>query len=268
MAITDSVTAAIHQRSSRRFKGKPVMESDAFDRSPVGARRSVTFGPFEDAPTDNPFSATPAPAALTWLVWHQLQRHDVEAQELELAEPDDYRTDEDREELHAQHCPLCARLGRWYRDGRTVTFTACGHDFPVPDKPQQTRTSDNARRPRGTAALLMDDDERTGRITFEDGTLLAVRQLMLTQFPERGQYGEERWQITTTVANGSYVPEGTVAIRRVEILTRPRSVPFSLTKAIVAVADAEAPRPVITIQWRPNDKRDIEAAATPLSRPA
>jgi hypothetical protein len=188
-------------------------------------------------------------------MWQELQRRQIQAQQAELDEPDDFPTDADRDELYEQLCPACGVASRWTRQARKVEFVACGHDFPVPQKPAPAPEVTSACRPRGTAVQLMDGDLRKGTVMFDDGTLVAALRFMWTQFPELGQYGEERWQVTTTVAKGAYVPEGPVAIERVEIEDIP---PFAVDKAIVAVADPDAPRPVITIQWCPTDKRDLE----------
>ncbi|MEU0857486.1 hypothetical protein ABZ352_18885 [Streptomyces griseofuscus] len=192
---------------------------------------------------------------LTWTRWQELQRRQIQAQQMELDDPDDFPTDAERDELHAQPCPACGSAGRWTRRAREVEFVACGHAFPVPTKPPPAPAPPPPRRPRGTAAQFMDYDQRAGTIAFEDGTLLATLKLMWTHFPGQGQYGEERWQITTTVAKDAYVPEGTMALDRVELDGVP---PFTVDKAIIEVADPDAPRPVITIQWRPADRRDLE----------
>lgn len=154
--------------------------------------------------------------ALTWPLWQELQQHQIRAQQAELDSPDDFPTEAERDELYARPCPAWGTAGRWTRQAREAVFAACSHAFPVPSRPPPA-PAPPARRPRGTAAQFTDYDQRRGTIRFEDGTLLATVQCMWTQFPERGQYGEERWQVTTTVASGAYVPEGTMAIDQVEL---------------------------------------------------
>ncbi|OEV13748.1 hypothetical protein AN218_02130 [Streptomyces nanshensis] len=190
----------------------------------------------------------------TWQAWQELQRRHIAAQQAELDSPADFTDEQDRRDLYAQPCPVCARRGTWTRTAREVSFTGCGHSFPIPAKPQTPEPEQ--RRPRGPAAHLADHDTRTGAIHFADGTMLAIRQAAWTNFPERGQYGEERWQLTTTVAKDAYVPEGTAALTRVDIAGQP----FATDAAVVEVADPDAERPVITIQWRPADRRNLPPA--------
>ncbi|MEU9050114.1 hypothetical protein AB0D37_06875 [Streptomyces sp. NPDC048384] len=109
----------------------------------------------------------------------------------------------------------------------------------------------------------MDYDRRKSTWQFDDGTLLLTLKLVWTHFPPNGKYGEERFQISTTVARGSYIPVGTVAIERVELEVFP---PFALDKALVAIADPDADRPVITVQWAAQHEPHDDAGPCPPCR--
>ncbi|MEU1355358.1 hypothetical protein ABZ410_15865 [Streptomyces cinnamoneus] len=196
-------------------------------------------------------SADTVSSALTWPKWEALQRGHIEAQQHELSDPDDFLTDAELDALYAQPCPLCARTGRWKRSGRTVRFTSCEHSFPIPSKPAPAPVAPT-RRP---GDCLGSYDRRTGTFAFSDGTLLVTLKFVWTQTIEQG---EEHWQITTTIAKGTYVPVGTVSVERAEV---EGVVPFALAKAVVAVADEEPDRPVITIKWRASDRHEVIAAS-------
>ncbi|MEU1313320.1 hypothetical protein ABZ419_31115 [Streptomyces cinnamoneus] len=200
----------------------------------------------------NEFASSDAvSSALTWSKWEAIQRGHVAAQQHELSDPDDFLTDAELDALYAQPCPLCAWAGRWERSGHTVRFTACGHAFPLPSKPAPVPVAP-ARRP---GDCLEPYDRRAGTFTFSDGTLLATLKFMWTQTIEQG---EERWQITTTVAKGTYVPVGTMGVERAEV---EGGAPFALDRAVVAVTDEGPDRPVITIKWRASDRHDATAAS-------
>lgn len=76
-----------------------------------------------------------------------------------------------------------------------------------------------------------------------------------------GDCGEEWWQLTTTVARETLavLPTGIVQIDSLQAEGRD----FAVKRAIVKVADPEAERPVIAVQWRPADAPEGPA---PFSR--
>jgi len=207
---------------------------------------------------------------LEWVKWQEIKRRRLEASQVEMEEPDDFAEEGARELLYQQSCPTCGTRSVFTRSGETLTFPGCGHIFRVPKKPEDVPVRRSGRPSKGMEGYLYDWDNRTGKIIFDDGTAVATQRFAWTNFPPRGyhSYGEERWQLTTTVPRGALalLPTGAVGIDAVEVEGKP----FAVKRAIVQVADAdeELERPVITVQWRPADAPDGPARVSREPDPA